>query len=42
MVWEPFLLAVGFGAAISGALWLIFLWPAQEPVAGDDADGDAD
>ena len=38
MVWEPFVLAVGFGAVISGALWLVFLWPAQEP--DDDGDGD--
>ena len=42
MVWEPFLLAVGFGAVISGALWLIFLWPAQEPVPDAEADADAD
>jgi len=31
MVWEPFVIAVVLGLAVSGALWLIFFWPHHEP-----------
>jgi hypothetical protein len=27
----PYVIALFFGAAISGALYLIFFWPAREP-----------
>jgi hypothetical protein len=45
MVWDIFVIAVVFGAAISAALYFIFLWPRSEPPddegGSDDTNGGA-
>lgn len=38
MVWEPFVLAIVMGLAVSAALYFIVLWPQVEP---DDGSIDA-
>jgi hypothetical protein len=32
MVWEPFLLAIGFGLAVSAGIYFAILWPQVEPL----------
>ena len=36
MVWEPFLLAIGFGLAVSAAIYFAILWPRVEPLDEDE------
>jgi hypothetical protein len=36
MVWEPFLLAIGFGIAVSAAIYFAILWPQVEPLDDDE------
>ena len=36
MVWEPFLLAIGFGLAVSAAIYFAILWPQVEPLDDDE------
>jgi len=36
MVWEPFLLAIGFGIAVSAAIYFAILWPRVEPLDDDE------
>jgi hypothetical protein len=37
VIWQPYLLAVVFGLAVSAGIYAAFLWPRVEP---DDDDGD--
>jgi hypothetical protein len=36
MVWEPFLLAIGFGLAVSAGIYFAILWPQVEPLDDDE------
>jgi hypothetical protein len=36
VVWEPFLLAIGFGVAVSAAIYFAILWPQVEPLDDDE------
>ena len=40
MIWQPYLLAVVFGLAVSAGIYAAFLWPRVEPQDDDDDDGD--
>jgi len=31
VIWEPFILALVFGLAISATIYFIFVWPRREP-----------
>jgi hypothetical protein len=37
VIWQPYLLAVVFGVAVSAGIYAAFLWPRVEP----EDDGDA-
>lgn len=41
MIWQPYLLAVAFGLAVSAGIYAACLWPRVEP-PDDDEDGDGD
>jgi hypothetical protein len=36
VVWEPFLLAVAFGVAVSAGIYFAILWPQVEPLDDDE------
>jgi hypothetical protein len=36
MVWEPFLLAIGFGLAVSAGIYFAILWPQVEPLDDEE------
>lgn len=36
MVWEPFLLAIGFGLAVSAGIYFAVMWPQVEPLDEDE------
>jgi hypothetical protein len=36
MVWEPFLLAIGFGLSVSAGIYFAILWPQVEPLDDDE------
>lgn len=38
MIWQPYLLAIVFGVAVSAGIYAAFLWPRVEP--DDDDIGD--
>ena len=38
MVLEPFLLAIGFGLAVSAAIYFAILWPQVEPLTDEEED----
>jgi hypothetical protein len=40
VIWQPYLLAVVFGLAVSAGIYAAFLWPRVEPQDDDDDDGD--
>jgi len=35
MLWEPVSLAIALGLVISAGLWLVLVWPSQEPPDDD-------
>jgi hypothetical protein len=41
VIWQPYLLAIVFGVAVSAGIYAAFLWPRVEPEDDDTGDGGA-